>query len=130
MNHHPQSGTAARSNTTRGGIHWSEALGARGLGCVLLLFGTLFSYLFIYSPLEEAARQEPFVSSTKGAVAVPVCVVFGLIYTLFGERACVLLGSPRHPSLFGGCCLVVLTVVGFLLTQLVKAVIASYGYSF
>src|SRR5262245_22356966 len=58
----PSPGATGEVNTTMSGSHWSEAFGLRGYGCVLLLFGTIFSYWGIYSPLVAAARQEERVS--------------------------------------------------------------------
>jgi hypothetical protein len=116
---------------TRAGTHWSEAFGPRGFGCVLLLFGALFCYWGIYSPLAAAARQEERVSLFEtGAVIGPGIAFFGLIWIMFGQRASAVLGAPQQPSLMAGLGLVAWVMVGMLIAQLIKATVQSYGYSF
>jgi hypothetical protein len=121
---------AAEPKKQHSSSHLSAALGARGLGCVMLLVGAFVSYSSIYCPLAAAASHERIISlSRTGAFILPLCLVIGLIYVICGDRAYAVLGPPRHPSPIAWCCLLLLAVVGFLVEKLVKAAVASYGYS-
>lgn len=109
------------------------------LNGLLLLLGTaLIAYWYIYSPLRDAAAHLAAVRiSTKGAVAVPLGLLFGLGLAIGGPAfAKAVESGPGTPSWMGkmsaaGWVLVAISAaVGLATFFWLQNYLQVHGYSF
>ena len=112
---------------------WKRELSQRGIGAVVLVCGLALTYLSMISPLLDAARKAESVTVRfELAIIVPLALVTGLVYTLFGDRAAKvlgMLGPRRRPTALGWVFVLVLVGVGFLLFLWLNSTLRSYGYA-
>jgi len=58
------------------------------MGVLALILSLRIIYFGIYEPISDAANGKPTVSlSRKGAFIAPMVLAWGIIHSIFGERA-------------------------------------------
>ena len=101
-------------------------------GLLSLLLGSLLGYWSIYCPLISARHGEKAVDfSEQGVVVSTIAVLWGLVLSLFGNRAGTLLYiSRRQLTRVGWLFAVALIGIGLLVAHGFQQVLESYGYRF
>lgn len=102
----------------------------RVVGVLALAVAGFTGYFKVWSPLRDAMRGALSIEySVTLIVLSPALLVLGLIYTVFGSRASLVLGKPNQPTHWGYVFAGVLGLLGYGFFLLFEEAVRAFGYA-
>lgn len=118
-----------RAEPAKRAMSLPDDFASRPLGLILLAAASLAFVLNTYLPLSEAHAGADSISySGKFVFIQPLFFVMGLVYTLFGERASVVLGPTSKPLKWGWILAAFLLGLCIAYLYLFQRYLAGLGY--
>jgi hypothetical protein len=98
-------------------------------GIIALVCGLLLVHNNVITPLTEARNHADKVYISHAVVGIiPFALVFGLVYTIWGEKATPIFGHPQRPSKWGWVLAIVMFVIGQLVDFEFTKMLKELGY--
>lgn len=101
----------------------------RGVGIIALCLGVVLFLTDTFAPLREAMDGFTEIEYKPGYIFLqPILIIYGLIYSVFGEDASKVLGRTFKPSRYGVGLLVGAVLLAIAYFWYIGSLYREYGY--